>query len=170
MSRALIFAITLALAPAAFAQQPATPACATKDAGLPANLAAWTQKTEIQSGAKPTALATLAPGKAYTSKLQPAAGFVFAAVPEKPGAASTTNGLFALKVERAGTYGVALGAPGWIDVVKDGKALKSVTHGHGPECSTIRKIVNFALQPGDYIVQVAGHPEPAASLMVLRQP
>jgi hypothetical protein len=170
MSRALILAITLALTPAAFAQQPAAPACATKDANLPAHLAAWTQKAEIQSSARPAGLANLVPGKAYTSKLHPAAGFVFATVPEKLGAANTTNGLFALKVEQAGTYGVALGAPGWIDVVKGGKALKSVTHGHGPECSTIRKIVNFDLQPGDYIVQVAGHPEPAASIMVLRQP
>jgi len=65
------------------------------------------------------------------------------------------SGLFAFTVETAGDYTVALGAAAWIDVLEDGKAMEPSTFGHGPECTTIRKMVTFALKPGVHVLQIA---------------
>src|SRR5687767_4306461 len=70
-------------------------------------------------------------------------------VPEdtKPGRAA----MVAFKATESGVYGVALNQPGWIDVRAGGweqEWLESVAHGHGPKCSTIRKIVRFRLENG----------------------
>ena len=60
------------------------------------------------------------------------------------------------QVARAGTYRVALGTSAWIDVVRAGRALPSQAHGHGPACTGIRKIVDFRLTPGRYVLQLSG--------------
>ena len=60
--------------------------------------------------------------------------------------------------------------PGWIDVLpgaEGGEALKSVAHGHGPDCSTIRKIVRFQLPPGSYRAVVSGLLQAKAKLMLV---
>ena len=73
-------------------------------------------------------------------------------------------------MKAAGTYGVALGAKGWIDLyrVGDRTPLASTAHGHGPDCSGIRKIVRFALTPGEYRVVVGGLEGASARLMLVR--
>ncbi len=58
----------------------------------------------------------------------------------------------------------------WIDVVRDGKPLESIAHGHGPACSGIRKIVDFALQPGRYLVSIDGNEAPEVSILVAAKP
>ncbi|WP_156878217.1 hypothetical protein [Sphingopyxis sp. QXT-31] len=55
-----------------------------------------------------------------------------------------------LRIAQAGKYGVAADGKVWIDLVADGKPLTSVDHGHGPDCSGIRKVVWFDLAAGDY--------------------
>jgi hypothetical protein len=84
----------------------------------------------------------------------------------KPGGAV----MIGFKVEKAWRYGVALDQRGWIDVVpgvSGGDALKSVVHGHGPQCSTVRKIVRFDLQPGVYRLYLTGLDKPAAKTMLV---
>lgn len=72
-------------------------------------------------------------------------------------------------IRRAGTYGIALDQAGWIDVAPGrGKALKSSAHGHGPRCSTMRKIVRYRLQPGTYRVSLTKLKEARARLMLVR--
>ncbi|MDV3459343.1 hypothetical protein RZN05_20280 [Sphingomonas sp. HF-S4] len=72
-------------------------------------------------------------------------------------------------IRRAGTYGIALDQAGWIDVAPArGKPLESVAHGHGPECSTIRKIVRYKLRPGTYRVDVTRLKAARARLMLVR--
>lgn len=72
-------------------------------------------------------------------------------------------------IRRAGTYGIALDQAGWIDVAPArGKALESSAHGHGPQCSTIRKIVRYRLQPGTYRVSVNKLKGNRARLMLVR--
>ena len=88
--------------------------------------------------------------------------------PDHPGAAGTFGGLFAFSVTEAGVYRVALGAGAWIDVAKDGGAVRSSAHGHGPDCTGIRKFVDFPLQPGRYILQVSGAPAAELALMVTK--
>jgi hypothetical protein len=75
----------------------------------------------------------------------------------KPAAPNTYAGLFTLTIETAGTYSIALSQGAWIDVAPaGGKPLSSIAHSHGPACSTVHKVVDFALQPGAYVVQVSG--------------
>ena len=73
-------------------------------------------------------------------------------------------------IKTAGTYGVALDQPGWIDVSAKGSSapLKSVKHGHGPDCSTIRKIVRFELQPGEYRLDLTNLKTAKAKVMLVR--
>lgn len=74
-----------------------------------------------------------------------------------------------VRIRKAGTFGVALGERGWIDVrPMRGKPLASVAHGHGPQCSTIRKIVRYKLQPGTYRVTVNKLKATRARLMLVR--
>ena len=73
-------------------------------------------------------------------------------------------------MKKRGTYGIALGSPGWIDVYRigDRTPLTSVKHGHGPDCSGIRKIVRFALTKGEYRVVLHGLEGASAKLMLVR--
>ncbi|AQR75280.1 hypothetical protein [Sphingomonas sp. LM7] len=119
----------------------AVPQCRTYDVRLPAPLAGWTRT----AGALDT-------GGAVTLH----AG--------RDGALSTT-----VRIRKAGTYGIALSEPGWIDLAPArGKALESVAHGHGPECTTIRKIVRYKLRPGTYRVTVNKLKATRARLMLVR--
>jgi hypothetical protein len=135
----MLFLATLLLAQATPQQQ-----CTTMDANLPAPLAAWATPGQGSPGdfSKPVVLASRAKSE-------------IAGLPAdtKDGGATEID----FRPTKAGTYGVAIDQGAWIDVVPDdGTALKSVSHGHGPECSTIRKIVRFDLQPGQYHIYVSG--------------
>jgi hypothetical protein len=77
-------------------------------------------------------------------------------------------------VRRAGTYGLALDQKGWIDVYAappagrpSDSALASTSHGHGPACSTIRKIVRYRLALGAYQLVVSGLDRPQAKVMLV---
>jgi hypothetical protein len=139
-------------APAPAAQ---TTACKAPDASLPTGLLGWTAPGDEFTPGKAVSLDTVA---ASTLKGIPAG--------TKPGKAATIG----FKVTAAGTYGVALDQPGWIDVLPGatgGTALVSVAHGHGPECSTIRKIVRFKLDAGSYRLYVTGLTQPKAKVMLV---
>lgn len=140
-----------------FAAAAAVPQCAALDQELPKELSAW---------AKPSpANATLVPGSAYILPLRPSP------VPEgKAAKVGTFGGFVPLKISRPGSYGVALGDRGWIDLTRGKEpALKSTSHGHGPPCSTIRKIVNFDLKPGNYMLQISESPVASVRVLVIRR-
>jgi hypothetical protein len=111
-------------------------------------------------------LATLQPGTAARATLAPVAQVRFPVAPARPGAAGTAGGLFAVPVARAGRYRVALAGPAWIDMVRDGRAAAAVAHGHGPACTTIRKVVEFDLTPGRWTLEVTGSAAATLVLMV----
>jgi hypothetical protein len=145
-----------AAAPAApAAPAPVAPACATTDAALPAPLAGWTAPAD-----------SFDIGKAVTLTVGEADKIAGVPQAKKPGGAV----LIGFKVEKAGTYGIALDQPGWIDVlpgIQGTTALESSAHGHGPACSTIRKIVRYALQPGAYRLYLTGLAKPNARVMLV---
>ncbi|MDG2534780.1 hypothetical protein P6144_14045 [Sphingomonas sp. HITSZ_GF] len=151
----MLFAAALLLLQTAPAPAAQTTACKATDASLPTGLLGWVKPGD-----------EFVPGKAV--ELETIDGAALKGLPagSKPGRAA----MIGFKVESAGVYGVALDQGGWIDVlsgVEGGAALTSVKHGHGPECSTIRKIVRFDLKPGVYRLYVSGLSTPKVKAMLV---
>ena len=164
---AALAALALALG-SATAAAAAPSACDSQDADLPAPLAAWTQKTALKSASDVAGLgaATLEPGGAVTAALHPSPQVAYPLEPAKPRDAAAYGGLLRIVVDQPGIYRLALSAAAWIDLVRDGQAVASVAHSHGPQCSTIRKMVDFPLRQGDYVLEISASPEAAVSVLV----
>ena len=172
--RLILVALAVACAPAAFAQQHdhAAPACATMDASLPAGLEDWNGGAPLKTVGKAAELGDtfVTVGKGYAAALGRTTSIYMPVAPEKPGGSVSYSGLFAFAVPQAGNYAVALSTAAWIDVLEDGKALEPLSFGHGPECTTIRKMVVYPLQAGQHVLQISGSGAETATLLVARQP
>ncbi|MFD1786873.1 hypothetical protein ACFSC3_04735 [Sphingomonas floccifaciens] len=133
------------------------PACPNPPAALPADLGGWRATGEDLASGKAITVATMDPATVRLAGVP---------LPRQPGRMA----LQTFRVTTTGTYGIALDQKGWIDLydVRDMTALKSTRHGHGPDCSGIRKIVRFALTPGEYRVVVGGLAGAQAKLMLVR--
>ena len=106
---------------------------------------------------------------AYSGLMLRDAGSVAFVPPlDRAAPAGSFGGAFPLTIARMGTYRIALGAGAWIDVVDaGGRRLASAAHGHGPACSGIAKIVDFALPAGRYTVQLSAAKTPTFGAMVI---
>ena len=146
--------------------------CAAMDKTLPADLAGWTAQTPLAAATSAATLgkATLTPGKAVTADLPQTPEVHYVTQPEKPGGTVSHGGMFGLKIDKAGTYVIALGSGAWIDVLKDGKPLASTAHARGPDCSTLRKMVDFPLEPGRYVLQVSANADAKLPILLARRP
>jgi hypothetical protein len=137
----------------------AAPLCAAVDKVIPAPWQGWATPEPLSGGASLGGAGKLAVGHSYRAVLPASSAMTYFVPLYKPAAAGTFAGLFTLTIGTAGTYSIALGEGAWIDVAPEtGKALSSVSHGHGPDCTTIHKVVDFALQPGVYVVQISAAP------------
>lgn len=145
-------------------------ACPTTPAPLPAGLEGWAKKTPVSAGASAGRAATLPIGAGVTATLLPTPKVAYVVRPEKPGGSVSSGGLFAFTVPSPGRYRVALGSGAWIDVLSGTTAAVSVAHGHGPACTGVRKMVDFDLTPGRYLLQVAGNGNATLPMMVARVP
>jgi len=142
-------------------------------APLPSALAGWNNSGMAVAAGNAAALAGIAPlaiGKGVDARLLPAGKVQFLASPADAGDSPSFGGMMPLHIATAGTYRIGLGAGAWIDVLAKGKALESVAHGHGPQCSGIRKVVDFRLQPGDYVIQLSAAEGAQLRLIVARLP
>lgn len=157
----------LAMPAPAFSQD-----CAAEFASLPDSLAGWTDRQPI-TAAKDTdglAGARLVPGQAVDAALASTAEIEYPVRPEKPGGSVSYGGLFAFTVGRPGTYRVGIGSGTWLDVVRDGELVQSGAHGPGPECTGLRKMVDFPLEPGEYTLLIAANGSAELPLIVARLP
>lgn len=147
------------------------PACATTDTAIPAEWSGWTAKGAVRAATKAgdAAKAELTVGRSQAADLNPTPDVKYVIRPEQPGGTVSHGGIFELKVDKAGRYAIALSSAAWIDVLKGSKAQESVAHGHGPDCTSIRKVVDFDLAPGRYLIQIAGNADPKMTLMVLKR-
>ncbi|SER43152.1 hypothetical protein [Sphingobium sp. YR768] len=141
-------------------------------AELPAELQSWRSPVPLKAGVdrKTAAKAMLTAGQAVTLALSPTPKIAYPVRPAKPGGSVSYGGLASLTVAQAGTWRVALGSGAWVDVVKDGEAATSIAHGHGPDCSGVRKMVDYSLEPGTYTIQVAANGSDSLTLLVTRLP
>lgn len=146
--------------------------CSLVRVALPPELAGWSERAvvPVAKDAKGVKKAVLSVGKAVDARLLRTSDVRYGLRPEKPGGSVSYGGLFGFAVKEAGTYRVALGSGAWIDVVKDGKAVASTNHGHGPDCSGVRKMVDFPLEPGRYVLQLAANGAETLPVMVARLP
>lgn len=168
---------TLALIAPACAQQgqgaatPAAPAC-TAPATLTGELAGWTKKAAVTSASIESGVSSawLAVGPSYEAALLKTPQITYVLQPEKPGGSVSNGGLFAFNADAPGVYRIALSTPAWIDLIEEGKSLQPATFGHGPDCSGIRKIVDFQLKPGRHVLQISGNADPKMVLMVTKKP
>jgi hypothetical protein len=149
----------LALALQAATSAPA--ACTATDADLPANLAGWTQAGTSLSAGRAITMAAVDPASVK---------LVGVAAPKEPGRVFSV----VFSVPRAGVYGIALDQKGWIDVYPASADLlaragpdTSMAHGHGPACSTIRKVVRYRLAAGSYRLVVSGLQRDRAKVMLV---
>jgi hypothetical protein len=67
----------------------------------------------------------------------------------------------------AGTYTVSVSAAGWIDVVQDGRFLRSASSSAARDCDGIRKSVKFEIPARPFVVQISGVETDAISLAIL---
>jgi hypothetical protein len=139
---------------------------------------AWSVKTELQwmkaadseavtSGAKLQA----APAKAITLALQPMDKVAFPVAPTSRKKPAAANGGFITfdSIGEPGTYQVSLAARGWIDIIQDGKPLKSSAHTGKSECDGVRKSVRFPIAPGPVVIEISGVEKDSIKLTVRRE-
>jgi hypothetical protein len=141
--------------------QAAPAACATP-APLPAALVGFRDPITVVAGGD------ILVGKAARVTLGPPGATRFAVAPCRAAAIDSFAGQVTFRVASAGTYRVALDSAMWIDVVAGTAAIASTTHGHGPACSGVRKMVDFALRLGRYVIQLSGSANRQAVVMVAR--
>jgi hypothetical protein len=170
-------ALSLVLIPAsALAQtkRPNTvpPETCTAKAPPPAGMEAWSAPKPLAAAHSEADLAkaALKPGQAVTAGFAPVAEVKYRVPPEKADGPATFGGLYRLTVAEAGTYRVASSAAPWMDVFAPGSATptKTAHFGHGPACTGLGKMVEFALQPGEYLLQFSESLTPDPEIMVVK--
>lgn len=163
-------AIATPQAPAAQGMAMPATSCAAP-AVLPRELAGWARRVPAAAAADAAGLrsARVAIGRGVDLALRPTAGIAYPLPPAHPGG-NSDGGFVGFTVAAAGIYRVAIGSGAWIDIVRDGRAVESIAHGHGPACTGVHKMVDFALIPGGYVLQVAGNDTATLPLLVARLP
>jgi len=152
-----------------WAQTPAAPACAAPVAPS-GEYAPWTNPVAIKAGGDPAAAPLLPLGTAARVTLIATPKVKYEVRPEKPGGTVSYGGILILDITKNSSYRIALSSAAWLDVIGKDGALRSTAHGHGPDCTGIRKVVEFPLQPGRYTVQIAANGADEITVMALPSP
>ena len=124
----------------------------------------WLQSGTTSAGATPATAPRLILGKPVTATLRPGPQVQFAVPPGKS-VPKSYAGLFTLAVKDPARIGIALSDGAWIDAATGTTMFPSVDHGHGPDCSGIRKIVWFDLPAGLHTIQIASAPKSTIRVM-----
>ncbi|MBZ9682269.1 hypothetical protein FJ872_31015 [Mesorhizobium sp. B2-5-9] len=111
--------------------------------------------------------ATLAVGAAADLALVPAEKAGFAVPPERAPAEGTFGAVASVAVPPEGTIQISLSGEAWVDVIQDGKAVKSSGYSGVKTCPGIRKSVRFKLAAGQATVQFSGAKKETLKVAVL---
>ncbi|WCT78853.1 hypothetical protein [Novosphingobium humi] len=150
----------------AAAQMPSAPTCATPVAP-DGDYAPWARPTTMNAGADQATAPLLPLGAAARLRLVSTPRIQYPIRPEKPGGSVSYGGILILDITAKGAYRIALSSAAWLDVIGKDGALRSTAHGHGPDCTGIRKVVTFALEPGRYTIQIAASGADDVTVMAL---
>lgn len=146
----------------------ATAPCAATPAPPPPELIGWAAMAPVVAGTNAAGAPLVPLNQGARLTLGDAAAVHFAMAPGHAPAPGTSGGIVALTIAAAGRYRVALGAGVWVDMVKGGVNLRSIAHSQGPACTGIRKLVDFDLVPGNYLLQLSGNAAPTLAVMVAK--
>ena len=160
---AAALSIAASMAAPAMAVAPAKTAetCPAKPV-LPPELADWSRNVSgktIYGYGEPRDIGWPALGAARTElSLHKTESLRYWIAPEREPDVFKFGGMVPIDVKKAGRLVVALDGGAWIDLVHEGAVVRSATHGHGPACSGIRKMVEFDVAPGRYLLQIVNAP------------
>ncbi|TPM38254.1 hypothetical protein [Mesorhizobium sp. B2-3-4] len=111
--------------------------------------------------------AKLAVGAAADLALVPTEKAGFAVPPEHAPAEGTFGAVASVSVPPDGAIQISLSGEAWIDVIQDGKAVKSSGYSGVKTCPGIRKSVRFKLAAGPATVQFSGAKKETLKVAVL---
>jgi len=165
VAAALVLVSSVAAAPA---KKAAEPTCAAKPT-LPPELAGWERSSSnktIYAYGDARAADWPALGAARTGLLlHKYESLKYWVAPDRTPDVFKYGGMVPIAVKKDGRLIIALDDGAWIDLVRDGVKVKSVVHGHGPECSGIRKMVEFDVTQGRYLLQIVNAPNASIRAM-----
>jgi hypothetical protein len=167
--RALTILLPLAFTTAARADERPQVAC-TAPAAPSGELAPWASPVALAAAGAAEREPALTVGRQANLTLLPTPQVRYPLQPDRPGGSASYGGLVGVAVSQTGAYRVALGSGAWVDLVRDGKAVTSTAHGHGPACTDVHKMVDFPLTPGRYTLQISASAEARITLLVARLP
>ncbi|BAV46289.1 Uncharacterized protein MLTONO_1386 [Mesorhizobium loti] len=139
-----------------------------EDAGCEAFKWPVTREQALFAAAPATpAGAELAVGAAADLALVPAEKAGFTLPPERAPAEGTFGAVASVEVPAEGAIQISLSGEAWIDVIQDGKAVKSAGYSGVKTCPGIRKSVRFKLAAGAATVQFSGAKKAELKVAVL---
>lgn len=146
--------------------------CTPSNANLPHDLMAWAAPAQPLTAGLAAATAPDLPVETHMNlRLHPPADVSLARPPEQQRTPEAPHaGLLRLRIEQAGVWRVSAARPVWVDLLLDGKPMATSNFGEMAPCTSIRKVLEFPLQPGDYLLQLSGNPGPDLELMVSLKP
>ncbi len=97
------------------------------------------------------------PSGAFVMRLKPAREASFVLPPERmPRSDSSFGGTVSFPVvERAGIYQVTLSDEAWVDVIQDGRFVRSVGSSRRRDCASVQKTVRLELAATSFVLQVS---------------
>jgi hypothetical protein len=110
----------------------------------------------------------LDPGQAATVRLSLQRDLVYPAQPPFTQPPANHGAILGIDIDEPGRYHVALSASGWIDLFRDGQAVKEVGDGVVPPGSGFAKVVDYDLAPGHYVVALSGMTAGEANIRIGR--
>ena len=120
--------------------------------------AGWAKPTRHLAARVPEMKFALATGASTQLELRAGKDVKLAAKTDRKLKPRTSAGLAALDVTKAGKLDIILSNATYVDLVRDGRVLKSASFAMPKDCEGIRKSVTYDVVPGRYIVQLTDAP------------
>ncbi len=110
----------------------------------------------------------LDPGSTATVRLSPQGSLAYPIQPAPPHAPANFGAILSIDIDEPGRYHVAIGAPGRVDISRDGQPIVSLGQQDGAPGSGIARVLDFDLPAGHYSVALSGMTAGAVSVSVSR--
>jgi hypothetical protein len=169
-----LMAICVVSSSFAAAQISDTAVCSGNPVTLPKGLEGWMDRTPLTASPSPPGgqSGAVAVGRGVDLALHPTADLHYARPPDKLEQPGEFGGMLRIEIADAGLYRVVLGSGAWIDLLAAAAVtpIASTAHARGPTCSDIRKMVDFPLKPGHYVLQISAGRARVIPVMIARLP